>query len=107
MTGDVEYQSPGQAGAAEIREDAGHPPGAGERELAALWADALGVPVERIRRSDNFFEIGGTSRAAARLVMALERRLSVDDFARTPTLAHMADLFEQRCAGAEAEAAGG
>ncbi|MFF4800381.1 acyl carrier protein [Streptomyces sp. NPDC001351] len=67
-----------------------------ERKLAALWAEALGVPVERIRRGDNFFEIGGTSRAAARLVVALERRLSVAEFARTPTLAQMADLLERR-----------
>jgi hypothetical protein len=103
----VEDQSSGQAEAAEIHEDASHPPGAGERELAALWAEALGVPVERIRSSDNFFEIGGTSRAATRLVMALERRLSVSDLARTPSLAHMAGLFKQRCAVAEAEAAGG
>lgn len=71
-----------------------------ERKLAALWAEALGVPVERIRRGDNFFEIGGTSWAAARLVVAPERRLSVAEFARTPTLAQMADLFERRGADA-------
>ncbi|MGK5643619.1 phosphopantetheine-binding protein, partial [Streptomyces sp. URMC 126] len=39
-----------------------------ERRLAALWAAALKVPEERIGRLDHFFETGGTSLSALRLV---------------------------------------
>lgn len=80
----------------DYRDESGRPVTESERELAALWADELGVPVERIRRTDNFFEVGGTSRAAARLVIALERRLTIGEFARTPSLTQLADLLDQR-----------
>ncbi|CAM5243501.1 hypothetical protein STENM327S_07287 [Streptomyces tendae] len=67
-----------------------------------------GVPVERIGRDDNFFRIGGTSRAAARLVIALpDRRLTIGEFARTPTLAHLAELVDVRTAAAGPVPAGG
>jgi phosphopantetheine binding protein len=70
----------------------------GEEELTALWAAAVGVPVDRIGRDDNFFAIGGTSRAAARLVLALGGRVSLADFARCPSLAHLADLLRASAA---------
>ncbi len=79
-------------------ENSGRPATDSERRLAGLWADALGVPVERIGRDDNFFRIGGTSRAAARLVIALEMRLTIGEFARTPTLAGLAALVDTRTA---------
>ncbi len=40
-----------------------------EQRLAALWSDILGV--ENIGRNDNFFDLGGHSLMAARLVAAL------------------------------------
>jgi hypothetical protein len=92
---------------ADNRENSGRPATDGERVLAGLWAGVLGVPVERIRRGDNFFEIGGTSRAAARLVIALERRLSIDEFARIQSLSQMADLLDRRPAAGEFAAVGG
>ncbi|MEV7617253.1 phosphopantetheine-binding protein [Streptomyces sp. NPDC089799] len=67
-----------------------------ERKLAGLWADVLGVPAERIQRTDNFFEIGGTSRAAARLVIALDQGLSLGEFARCSTLGDLAALLDER-----------
>lgn len=81
---------------ADDRASSGRPASDSERMLAALWAEVLQVPVERIDRGDNFFEIGGTSRAAARLVVALERRLTISEFARTPTLVHLPDLLDRR-----------
>ncbi|MER5935024.1 phosphopantetheine-binding protein [Streptomyces sp. NPDC002054] len=76
---------------------AGSRPGTdSERRLAGLWADVLGVPVDRIQRTDNFFAIGGTSRAAARLVIALDRHVSINEFARTHSLSELADLLDQR-----------
>lgn len=87
-------------------ENSGRPATDSERRLAGLWADALGVPVERIGRDDNFFRIGGTSRAAARLVIALDRRLTIGEFARTPTLAHLAELMDARTATGPVPATG-
>jgi hypothetical protein len=92
---------------ADTRENSGRPETDSEHRLAALWADVLGVPVERIGREDNFFEIGGTSRAAARLVIALEQRLSVSEFARTPTLSQLAGLLDGRPAALGVTAVGG
>ncbi|MEV8536067.1 phosphopantetheine-binding protein [Streptomyces sp. NPDC051211] len=77
--------------------EGGNRPGTdSERRLARLWADVLGVPVNRIQRTDNFFEIGGTSRAAARLVIALDRHVSINEFAGTHTLTDLAGLLDQR-----------
>ncbi|GAB3896670.1 hypothetical protein GCM10029964_078340 [Kibdelosporangium lantanae] len=61
-----------------------------ERRIAELWAEVLQVPVARIRRASNFFELGGTSLAAIRLAIALDRRISVRDLVRTPVLADLA-----------------
>ncbi|GHJ23461.1 MULTISPECIES: phosphopantetheine-binding protein [Streptomyces] len=96
MTGDVESGRYGRAGAERDTEERGGPLTPGEQRLAALWAGVLGVPAGRIGRTDNFFEIGGTSRAAVRLVIALGHRLTVDEFARTPVLAEQAGLLESR-----------
>ncbi|MEU0927154.1 non-ribosomal peptide synthetase family protein [Streptomyces malaysiensis] len=71
-----------------------------ERRLAELWADVLGVPLERIGRSDDFFELGGTSLAAVRLLVRLDRALSLKDLAAHPVLADCAAVLEPHRAGA-------
>jgi amino acid adenylation domain-containing protein len=72
------------------------PSTAAEQRLAALWAEVLGIPEEQIGRGDHFFELGGTSLSAVRLVIALERAVSVKDLRARPTLADQATLIEQR-----------
>ncbi|MGK5628103.1 amino acid adenylation domain-containing protein [Streptomyces sp. URMC 123] len=69
-----------------------------ERRLAALWAAALKVPEERIGRLDHFFETGGTSLSALRLVIALDRRVTVKEIAENPVLADLAALVDRRAA---------
>ncbi|MFE9007773.1 amino acid adenylation domain-containing protein [Streptomyces sp. NPDC007875] len=71
-----------------------------ERRLAELWADVLGLPPERIGRSDDFFELGGTSLAAVRLLVRLDRALSLKDLAAHPVLADCAAVLEPHGAGA-------
>ncbi|ONI88804.1 hypothetical protein ALI22I_17670 [Saccharothrix sp. ALI-22-I] len=39
-----------------------------ERALARVWADVLGLPVERVGVTDNFFELGGDSILSIQLV---------------------------------------
>lgn len=71
-----------------------------ERRMAALWADVLGVPLERIGRSDDFFELGGTSLAAVRLLVRLDRALSLKDLSANPVLADCAAALEPHGRGA-------
>lgn len=73
-----------------------------EARLAALWAGVLKVPVERIGRTDHFFEIGGTSLTAVRLAIALERLVTVEEMARTPVLRDLAELLAERLVEREA-----
>jgi amino acid adenylation domain-containing protein len=75
----------------------GEPPATpAERLLAAAWADVLGIAPERIGRRDDFFDLGGTSLSAVRLVIALDRAASLEDIMRVPVLAEQARLVDAR-----------
>jgi len=47
-----------------------------EREIAGMWADALGLPEAGI--SDNFFELGGNSLRAVALTFEMQKRFGRD-----------------------------
>ena len=47
-----------------------------EREVATLWAQVLGVQAVGMR--DNFFDLGGDSISAIRLLSRIKRRLAID-----------------------------
>jgi amino acid adenylation domain-containing protein len=72
-----------------------------EHRLAAAWAKVLGVPQQGIGRQDHFFDRGGTSLSAVRLAIILDRAISLKDITRSPILADLAglvdDRLEQRC----------
>jgi amino acid adenylation domain-containing protein len=63
-----------------------------EKVLAPIWADVLGL--QRVNALDNFFDLGGESLAAARLMArvaaALSVRLPVRDLFAAPTLRTLA-----------------
>ena len=61
-----------------------------EQWLATAWAKLLGVPVGRIDRYDHFFDRGGTSLSAVKLVIILNRTVSLKDVTRYPVLADLA-----------------
>lgn len=65
-----------------------------ERRLAAVWAELLGIPENRIGRKDHFFHSGGTSLTAVRLTVALDRAVSLKDITRHPVLADLAALLD-------------
>jgi amino acid adenylation domain-containing protein len=69
-----------------------------ERRLAAAWATVLGVPVEQIGRQDHFFDRGGSSLSAVKLVVTVDRAVSLKDVLRHPVLADLADLVDARSA---------
>jgi acyl-coenzyme A synthetase/AMP-(fatty) acid ligase len=72
------------------------PATATEQWLAAAWAEVLGISRDQIGRRDHFFELGGTSLSALRLVIALERAVSFKDLTAHPTLADQATLLDRQ-----------
>ena len=65
-----------------------------ERRLATAWAEILGVLVGRISRGDDFFRLGGTSLAAVRLVVQLDRLVSLRQLVAHPVLSDLAALID-------------
>ncbi|WP_162577125.1 non-ribosomal peptide synthetase [Variovorax sp. PBL-H6] len=49
--------------------------GAGQLRLAQIWADVLKIETSDIRPSDNFFDLGGDSLKAMRVIQLAERTL--------------------------------
>ncbi|MFE4579039.1 non-ribosomal peptide synthetase [Streptomyces chartreusis] len=82
----------GSDGTAE--EDRDTPRAPTELRLAGLWAQVLDVPQDTIRRHDHFFDRGGTSLAAVRLAIALDRAVDIKDITRHPVLADLARVLD-------------
>jgi amino acid adenylation domain-containing protein len=76
------------------REDVHAPRTPAEHRLASAWATVLGVPRDQIDRRDHFFERGGTSLSAVKLVVNLSRAVSVENVIRNPVLADLARLVD-------------
>jgi len=74
--------------------DVQSPRTAAERRLAAAWAQVLGVSPDQIGRRDHFFDRGGTSLSAVKLVIAVDRAVSLKDVTRHPVLADQARLID-------------
>jgi hypothetical protein len=72
------------------------PSTATEHWLAAAWAEALGIPKDQIGRRDHFFDLGGTSLSAVKLVITLDRAVSLKDLTGHPILADQATLIDGR-----------
>jgi amino acid adenylation domain-containing protein len=81
---------PGAAEGADVR-----PRTPTERQLAAAWATALDLPAADIGRHDSFFDIGGGSWSALRMVSSLDGLLSLDDLVRTPVLSELAAAVDR------------
>ncbi len=98
LTGNGKVDKKALALAAELdvaEQDREGPNTATERRLAAGWAKVLGIPKERIGRRANFFDLGGTSLSALKLVIALGRTVSLKDIFAQPVLADQAELIDR------------
>lgn len=67
-----------------------------ERELAGAWAEVLGIAPAQIERGAHFFELGGTSLTALRLLVKLNRALSLQELIEHPVLGDLAGLLDAR-----------
>lgn len=67
-----------------------------EQRLASAWAEILDIPRQQIGPDAHFFELGGTSLSALRLVTRLRRAISVTDLADHPVLSELARLLDAR-----------
>ncbi|MGW6980360.1 non-ribosomal peptide synthetase [Streptomyces sp. NPDC054932] len=89
---------------AEADDDGPEPPVTPtERRIAAAWAAVLGMEPERVGRSSHFFDSGGTSLSAVRLVVKLERAVSLKDLTRHPRLSDLAAFVDGTGAPAGAD----
>ena len=70
-----------------------------EAVIASLWADILGL--HRVGRDDNFFDLGGNSLQAVRMLARLRQELNdsvtLGTLLHRPTPAQLADLMEESC----------
>lgn len=75
-----------------------------EVQLSEMWADVLGV--DSVSRGDNFFDLGGDSMLATRLVLTARRAWSVEFNVRllveSPVLKDMASRIDELVTGADA-----
>jgi len=74
------------------------PVGNTELMLAAAWAEVLESNPDLIGRQDNFFDCGGTSLTAVKLVIALRRQVSLKEVIACPILSDLARLLDERTA---------
>ncbi|OWQ90691.1 non-ribosomal peptide synthetase [Roseateles aquatilis] len=66
----------------------------GEKALAALWADLLGIEPRRIGREDSFFDLGGDSVLSLKLIARIRRQLPGGARLSLPAVMQAANLGE-------------
>ncbi|MFF2650688.1 amino acid adenylation domain-containing protein [Streptomyces sp. NPDC058045] len=66
-----------------------------ERRLAAAWAEVLSLPADRVGRGDGFFDLGGTSLSAVRLVVKAGRAFTLRDVVAHPVLRDLARFLDE------------
>ncbi|MFI5557886.1 amino acid adenylation domain-containing protein [Amycolatopsis japonica] len=67
-----------------------------EQMLAGVWAGLLGLSASSVDRNDNFFDRGGSSLSAIRLVVKLGKQVSLLDIASNPVLSDLAAVMDKR-----------
>lgn len=75
---------------------AGDPPSTPtEIRVAGAWARVLGIPESNLSRDDHFVELGGSSLSAVKLVVALDRAVTLKDVLTHGVLADLAEHLDR------------
>ncbi|MBV9822496.1 MAG: alpha/beta fold hydrolase, partial [Actinobacteria bacterium] len=64
--------------------------------IAAVWAQVLDLPADQIGATGNFFDLGGNSLSALRVVLELDGLVTLGDLTRHPGLDELARLADRR-----------
>ncbi|MGY0231941.1 non-ribosomal peptide synthetase [Longispora urticae] len=86
---------PSAAGTAPGTTAGAAPRTATEERLAAAWAVALDVPVDRIGADAHFFEVGGASLSALRMVAELDGLITLPQLLAHPVLGELAAIVDK------------
>lgn len=78
-----------------------------EQKVAAAWAKVLDVDPETVSRQDHFFDQGGSSLSAVKLVVGLERKVSLQEVMKHPVLADLAAVLDASTADSDLQVARG
>lgn len=76
-----------------------------ETRIAGAWAAVLGVAPAQVGRHDHFFDLGGTSLTAVKLVIALNRAVTLRDLLAHPVLTDLARVMDDVAARQVTDAA--
>ena len=76
-----------------------------QAQLAQLWASAIGIDVNDIRGSDNFFDLGGDSLLAMRVIQQAEELLGLRTEPRRYVFENLMQLATRAAPAGNAEAA--
>ncbi|HEX8092836.1 amino acid adenylation domain-containing protein, partial [Jatrophihabitans sp.] len=69
--------------------------------IAEVWGQVLNLAAEQIEGSDDFFDLGGNSLSALRVVLELDGLITLSDLTRSPRLDELARLADRRQPPAE------
>jgi syringomycin synthetase protein SyrE len=76
------------------------PSGDLERQLLAIWCEALNLGQDDLNVNDNFFDFGGDSLAAVAILAGIEKtlgiKLALHQIVETPTVAGMAEMLSDQ-----------
>ncbi|GGN43769.1 hypothetical protein GCM10011578_094160 [Streptomyces fuscichromogenes] len=82
--------------AAVERTEGAAPQTATEQMLAGLWVELLGLSASSVGRNDDFFDRGGSSLSAIRLVVKLGKQVSLLDIVNSPVLSDLAAVIDRK-----------
>ncbi|WP_086667406.1 non-ribosomal peptide synthetase [Lentzea kentuckyensis] len=79
--------------------------GAALEKVLAVWADVLDIDPAEIGPEDDFFEVGGSSLSAMRVLLGLDGLVTLRDVMRFSRLGELAEAVEKASASASQEEA--